>query len=252
MVTTNVLDVNFETDLVAAEGASPVVDVETHHGVVFDMDGVLVESEHLWEEGWTAFAASRGVTWTATQTRAVQGMSAPEWAAYLAEFAGEPDAGLVERAVVDDMITALDTGRIELLPGAREMVTDAADRVPVALASSAARRLIDAVLDRHGLTERFTATVSSAEVPRGKPSPDVYLAAAGKLGVDPRRCLAVEDSSNGLRAASAAGMTVVAIPNRGYPPAQDALALAEFVAADNDDARAFLLSKLADDRTVTR
>ncbi|QUH04309.1 HAD family phosphatase [Saccharopolyspora erythraea] len=214
--------------------------------VVFDMDGVLVESEHLWERMWTAFAADRGKTWTAEQTRQVQGMSAPEWSAFLADFSeAEETAAQTEKAVVDGMIAALDGGEIELLPGSLRMVTETAARAPIALASSAPRRLIDAVLDRHGLTEHFSATVSSAEVPRGKPSPDVYLAAADKLGHPAEQCLAVEDSSNGLRAAAAAGMTVVAIPNSDYPPAEDALAAAGYVAADLDDVRERLLASLS-------
>jgi HAD superfamily hydrolase (TIGR01509 family) len=230
-----------------------VADDEARLGVVFDMDGVLVDSEHLWEESWTVVAAGWGATWTETQTRDVQGMSAREWAAYLADFARVSEGpGVVERAAVDNMMTALERGRIDLLPGAWDMVTEAAARAPIALASSAPRQLIDAVLDRHGLTATFTATVSSAEVPHGKPSPDVYLAAAAKLGVAPQSCLAVEDSSNGLRAAVAAGMTVVAIPNLKYPPAADALAAASFVAADHDEARGYLLSLLRSDRTAKR
>ncbi|OIV35726.1 HAD family hydrolase [Mangrovactinospora gilvigrisea] len=213
------------------------------------MDGVLVESEHLWEELWTAFAARRGAAWTAEQTRTVQGMSAPEWAAHLAAFSGlgtdDGSVGATEHEVVDGMIAALEGGRIELLDGAREMVVAVSDRAPIALASSAPRRVIDAVLDHHGLTRRFTATVSSAEVPRGKPAPDVYLAAAERLGAAPARCLAVEDSSNGLRAAAAAGMTVVAIPNPTYPPAQDALAQAALAARDHAEVRDFLLANLA-------
>lgn len=216
-----------------------------HRAVVFDMDGVLVESEHLWERMWTRFAAARGRTWTGQETRQVQGMSAPEWAAFLAEFSQAAEsAAETERIVVDDMITALADGEIELLPGAEKMVTDVAARAPIALASSAPRRLIDAVLDRHGLTPHFSATVSSAEVPRGKPSPDVYLAAAEKLGHDPAHCLAVEDSSNGLRAAARAGMTVVAIPNGDYPPAEDALAGATHIATDLDDVRLRLVGSL--------
>ncbi|GAA0518447.1 haloacid dehalogenase [Saccharopolyspora subtropica] len=218
---------------------------DTHRAVVFDMDGVLVESEHLWERMWARFAAARGRTWTAAQTRQVQGMSAPEWSAFLAEFSGAAEtAAETERIVVDDMIAALDGGEIELLPGAERMVTEVAARAPIALASSAPRRLIDAVLDRHGLIRHFTATVSSAEVAKGKPSPDVYLSAADKLGEDPRHCLAVEDSSNGLRAAAAAGMTVVAIPNSDYPPAEDALAQASYVAANLDDVRLRLVGAL--------
>lgn len=202
--------------------------------VVFDLDGVLIESEHLWEEMWTRYAASHGVTWTADDTAHVQGMSAPEWSAYLAErvrgHGSEDTPATCERAVVDDMVGALALGRMEPYDGAVAMVREVADRVPVALATSAPRRLIDAVLDRNALTSSFGATVSSAEVARGKPSPDVYLEAAGRLDADPDRCVAVEDSSNGIRAAAAAGMTVVAIPNPTYPPKPDAIALAGRVA----------------------
>ena len=156
--------------------------------VVFDLDGVLIESEQLWEEMWTRYAAGNGVTWTAEDAAHVQGMSAPEWSAYLAERAGgHDDAATCERAVVDDMVGALQVGRMEPYNGAVAMVREVADRVPVALATSAPRRLIDAVLERNGLTSSFGATVSSAEVARGKPSPDVYLEAAGRLDADPER-----------------------------------------------------------------
>ncbi|NLU70293.1 HAD family phosphatase [Streptomyces sp. HNM0574] len=213
--------------------------------VVFDMDGVLVESEHLWEELWTAFAAERGAAWGPEQTKSCQGMSAPEWAAFLTEFAGGGDSAEdTERAVVDGMIAKLEGGDIELLPGAREMVTEAASLGPIALASSAPRRVIDGVLVHHEVDHHFKATVSSAEVPRGKPSPDVYLAAAEKLGVPAAKCLAVEDSSNGLRAAAAAGMTVVAIPNPQYPPAEDALAGASFSASEHASVTAYLTERL--------
>lgn len=224
----------------------PGVHQESGYGaVVFDMDGVLVQSEHLWERMWSAFAAERGRTWTGAETRQVQGMSAPEWAEFLARFSAAAESPEeTEKLVVDGMIAALESGEIDLLPGAERMVTATSELAPVALASSAPRRLIDAVLDRHGLTSRFTATVSSAEVPRGKPSPDVYLEAASRLGAEPTACLAVEDSSNGLRAAAAAKMTVVAIPSPDYPPAADALAAASFVATDLDGVRERLVESL--------
>ena len=155
--------------------------------VVFDLDGVLIESEHLWEEMWTRYAARSGVTWTAEDTGHVQGMSAPEWADHLARRAGTGDAAEAERAVVDDMVEALEQGRMEPYDGAVVMVREVAERVPIALATSAARRLLDAVLARHRLDATFTATVSSAEVPRGKPSPDVYLEAAATARCRPRR-----------------------------------------------------------------
>ncbi|MDQ4118553.1 MAG: HAD family phosphatase [Actinomycetota bacterium] len=213
--------------------------------VVFDLDGVVLDSEHLWEEMWVAYAAARGATWTADDTAHVQGMSAPEWSAYLARRAGGADAPPeCERAVVDGMVAALDSGRMEPFPGSPAMIREAAGRVPVALATSAPRHLIDAVLEHTGLAPAFRATVSSAEVDRGKPGPDVYLEAARRLDVDPARCIGVEDSSNGIRAAHAAGMTVVALPNAVYPPKPDALALAARVAVDVPAAHRELMALL--------
>ncbi|WP_158882353.1 HAD family hydrolase [Amycolatopsis anabasis] len=215
--------------------------------VVFDLDGVLVDSEHLWEENWVAYAARHQVEWTSADTSTVQGMSAPEWASYLAERSGTADTvEQVERAVVDGMIASIEAGEAPLLPGADAMVREVGARVPVALASSAARRVIDAVLATHGLTGEFTATVSSAEVPRGKPNPDVYLEAASRLGRQGAECLGVEDSSNGIRAAAAAGLTVIALPNPTYPPKPDALELAAEIAENNDDVRRKLLAYLGE------
>jgi HAD superfamily hydrolase (TIGR01509 family) len=207
------------------------------HAVVFDMDGVLVESEHLWEENWTRYAEAHRTPWTPEDTRSVQGMSAPEWAAYLWRLTGGPEGGPegTERSVVDGMVADFESGRVDLLPGAERLVTAVAARVPIALASSAPRRLIDAVLHGHGLAGSFSATVSSAEVDRGKPHPDVYAEAAGRLGFPGTECAAVEDSGNGIRAAHAAGMAVVALPNPTYPPPSDALALATGRAEDLDD-----------------
>ncbi|MCC6313881.1 MAG: HAD family phosphatase [Thermomicrobiales bacterium] len=217
-------------------------------GVVFDLDGVLVESEHLWEESWVACAAASGYVWTSSDTAACQGMSVPEWSAYMAAKLGRDDPEAIAQAVGDRMIAALEAGRIDLLDGAAAMVTDAAMRAPIAVASSAPRRLIEAVLTATGLRPAFTALVSSEEVARGKPSPDVYIEAARRIDRDPARCGAVEDSSNGIRAAAAAGMTVVAIPNPVYPPKPDALALCAKIAASPDDARRFLLERLPEPR----
>ncbi|HEU0113562.1 MAG TPA: HAD family phosphatase [Thermomicrobiales bacterium] len=220
-------------------------------GVVFDLDGVLVESEHLWEESWTAEAAAAGYVWRHDDTAACQGMSVPEWSRYMADrIGGEPAA--IARAVIDRMIAALAAGRIELLGGAASMVAAAAARAPIAVASSAPRRLIEAVLATTGLRAAFSAVVSSEEVARGKPSPDVYAEAARRIGRDPIRCAAVEDSSNGIRAAAAAGMLVIAIPNPVYPPRPDALALCAKIAASADDARRFLLERLPDPKPEDR
>jgi HAD superfamily hydrolase (TIGR01509 family) len=218
-------------------------------GVVFDLDGVLVESEHLWEENWTQHAAANDYVWLATDTATVQGMSVPEWSRYMVERIGRGQPEEIAEAVIDGMIGALHGGRVDLLPGAPEMVAAAAGRVPVAVASSAPRRLIDAVLEATGLHPRFSAFVSSEEVPRGKPSPDVYLEAARRIGVPPQLCAAVEDSSNGIRAAAAAGMTVIALPNPVYQPKADALALCAKITASPDEVRSFLLERLPEPET---
>lgn len=194
-------------------------------GVVFDLDGVLVMSEYLWEEGWTAFAAEHGCAWTAEDTRRCQGMSVPEWSAYLGGLAAATadDAAAV---VISHVAAAYDSGRVSLLPGAEQLVATIAAKVPIALASSAPRTIIDCVMTTMGLGSHFTVTVSSAEVRAGKPAPDVYAEAASRLGINPAISFAVEDSSNGVRAAAAAGFSVLAIPHERYPLAADAAALA--------------------------
>ena len=197
--------------------------------VIFDLDGVLIDSESVWDAARRSVVADNGGTWTETATRAMQGMSSSEWSRYLHDELGvslDPDE--ISRQVVERMLAAYER-EVPLLPGAVEAVRRLAGRWPLGLASSSNRPVIDAVLESAGLTGCFSATVSGDEVARGKPSPDVYLAAAGKLGVDAARAAAVEDSSNGLRAGAAAGMLVIAVPNREFPPADDALALASLV-----------------------
>jgi HAD superfamily hydrolase (TIGR01509 family) len=222
-----------------------MTDDRTIDGVVFDLDGVIIESEHLWEGAWRDFSESRGHPWELSDTLAVQGMSAPEWAGYLARHVGAPgDVDVARDYCIDDIVGRIQRGEAELLPGAREMVTSVSARVPIALASSAARRAIDAVLLHYDMADLFTATVSSEEVPRGKPSPDVYLEAISRLNISPDNGLAVEDSSNGIRAAYAAGLLVVGIPNATYPPKPDAAALADHLAVDHVDAREFILAHL--------
>jgi HAD superfamily hydrolase (TIGR01509 family) len=162
------------------------------------------------------------------------GMSAPEWSRYVVERLGvDLSAEEVNRAVVEALLREYDE-RLPLLPGAREAVERMAARWPLGLASSSNRPVIDLVLDRMGVSEEFAATVSSEEVGRGKPAPDVYLEAARRLAVDPAACAAIEDSENGIRSAAAAGMRVLAIPNPHFPPADDALALADARLPDLD------------------
>jgi HAD superfamily hydrolase (TIGR01509 family) len=194
--------------------------------VVLDLDGVLVDSEERWDAARRALVAERGGRWNEGATEAMLGMSAPEWSAYVRDELGvdlpaeEIDADVVRRLLEgyrDDL---------PLLPGAVEAVRALAQRWPLGLASSSNAPVIATVLERAGLDGAIRAWVSSEEVARGKPAPDVFLEVARRLGVDPTRCVAVEDSSNGIRSAAAAGMAVVAVPMRAFPPAPDALALA--------------------------
>ncbi|MGH1564643.1 HAD family hydrolase [Mumia sp. DW29H23] len=197
--------------------------------VVFDLDGVLVDSEERWDTARRDVVAAAGRPFPDHATRAMQGMSAPEWERYLHGELGVPDPpDRIGRAVVEVMAAGY-RDDLPLLPGAVDAVTALAGSYRLAVASSANRVLIDLVLALAGVADRFAAVVSSEEVPRGKPAPDVYLEAATRLGVAPEACAAVEDSSNGLRSAHAAGMTVVAVPNAAYPPDDDALALAAAV-----------------------
>jgi HAD superfamily hydrolase (TIGR01509 family) len=192
--------------------------------VIFDLDGVLVDSERIWNGAKEALVRSSGGTWRDEAPSVMMGMSSVEWAAYLHDELGVPmDVEDINRAVVARMEETY-RRELPLLPGAGDAVRALGERWPLALASSSNRELIDLVLELSGFA--FGVTVSSEEVARGKPAPDVYLAAAEQLGVPPGRCVAIEDSSNGLRSAAAAGMAVIAVPNPHYAPAPDALALA--------------------------
>lgn len=201
-------------------------------GVVFDLDGVLLDSEAAWDRARRAVVEEAGGHWTATATRDMQGMSSPEWSRYLRDALGaDLEPGALSRAVVERLLAGY-RERLPLLPGATDAVGRLAARWPLALASSSNREVIDVVLESAGLTRAFRATVSSEEVARGKPAPDVFLEAARRLGADPAACAAVEDSHNGILAAHAAGMRVLALPNAEFPPGEDALALADVVLPD--------------------
>ena len=203
--------------------------------VVFDLDGVLIDSESQWDAARRAVVARTGGHWRDGATAEMMGMSSSEWSRYLHDELGvllEPAE--INRLVVGELLERY-RRELPLVPGAVQAVRRLGARWPLGLASSSNRPVIDTVLERAGVSACFAATVSGDEVARGKPAPDVYLAAMAKLGVDPAAGLAVEDSSNGLRAAAAAGLHVVAVPNREYPPAPDALALADMVVSSLDE-----------------
>ena len=200
--------------------------MSTPEAVIFDLDGVLLDSEQRWNLAKEALVREAGGRWRDEAPEVMMGMSSPEWSAYLKDDLGVP-LGL--DAINHDVVRRMGDGYragLPLLPGAAESVRALAARWPLGLASSSNRELIDLFLELADFGDAFRDTVSSEEVARGKPSPDVYLRAAEKLGVDPARAVAIEDSSNGIRAGAAAGMRVIAVPNPHYPPAADALALA--------------------------
>jgi HAD superfamily hydrolase (TIGR01509 family) len=203
--------------------------------VIFDMDGVLVQSEELWDAAREALVRERGGRWHEGATRDMMGMSSREWSRYIHEELG---VEMTPEEINDEVVRRLEASyreRLPLIDGAREAVERLAGRWPLGLASSANRPLIDLALELSGMEHFFKATVSSEEVERGKPAPDVYLEAARRLEVDPQSCAAIEDSTNGLRSAKAAGMRVIAIPNPAFPPADEALALADAVAESLGD-----------------
>lgn len=186
--------------------------------VVFDLDGVLVDSEAVWDEVRRRFTEENGGRWHEGAQREMMGMSSVEWSRYVRDRLGvdmDPERISIE---VADRVADLYRERLPLLPGAVESVRLLAKEWPLAVASSSNRHVIDLVVELAGLKEEFRATVSSEEVGSGKPAPDVYLEAARRLEVDPGACAAIEDSTNGIRSARAAGMPVIAVPNRDYPP----------------------------------
>ena len=197
--------------------------------VVFDLDGVLLDTEQLWDDVRERLAREWGGKWPEGAQADMMGMSSPEWSRYMHDVVGlteSPDeiAGEVVRRMA-----ARYREHLPLLPGAREAVARLAARWPLGLASSSNRPLIDLALDLGGIADAFGASVSSEEVSRGKPAPDVYVDVCERLGVDPARAAAIEDSRNGIRSAHAASMKVIAIPNKHFPPDDESLALADVV-----------------------
>lgn len=197
--------------------------------VVFDMDGVLIQSEEVWDEVRETYVRERGGRYDTEIQRAMMGMSSTEWSRYLHETAGVPDEPEAINAEIVGRMLVSYHDHLPLIDGAVDAVRRLGARYPLGLASSSNRQLIDAALELARLASFFKATVSSEEVMRGKPAPDVYLEAARRLGVDPTQCTAVEDSHGGIRSAKAAGMHVIAFPNPSYPPGEEALAQADVI-----------------------
>jgi HAD superfamily hydrolase (TIGR01509 family) len=204
--------------------------------VIFDLDGVIVDSEIWWDEVRRDFAREHGRDWTLDDRHAVMGANSRQWSATMRERLGlDLDAAEIERAIVDGVVDRYRRAGPPAIPGAVDAVRRIGSRWPAALASSSHRRVIDAALAATDLATAFRAIVSSDEVAHGKPEPDVFLEAARRLGADPATTLVVEDSLNGVRAARAAGMTTVLVPNASVPPA-----------AGSEDHADLIVERLAD------
>jgi HAD superfamily hydrolase (TIGR01509 family) len=215
--------------------------------VIFDLDGVLLDSEQTWDEARRRYVTERGGTWRPDATTAMMGMSSTEWARYLHDRLGVP--GTPDEISDGVVAIVLETyaAHLPVIPGATATVRTLATRWPLGLASSSNRPVIEMFLDRSALRDSFQAVVSSEEVAHGKPAPDVYLAAARLLNVDPRHAVAVEDSTNGIRSARAARTRVVAIPNRAFPPPADVVALADTVVESLPDLTPAVIEHLLGD-----
>jgi HAD superfamily hydrolase (TIGR01509 family) len=223
-----------------------MVDAVGIGAVICDLDGVLIDSEERWARAKEDLVRETGGRWKPEASHAMLGMSSLEWSRYLHEELGVP---LAPEEINDDVVARMleDYRRdLPLIEGARDAVPRLAARWPLALASSSNREVIDVVLEASGLAGAFAATVSSEEVARGKPAPDVYLEAAARLGVAPGDAAAVEDSTNGLLAARAAGMAVVAIPNRAFPPSDEALAAADVLLGSISELTPAVIESLRD------
>jgi HAD superfamily hydrolase (TIGR01509 family) len=197
--------------------------------VVFDLDGLLLDSESAWVDVKREFTEESGGRWKESAQWDMLGMSSTEWSRYMHDELGVPVPPERISSEVADRLVAQYRQRLPLLPGGVEAVRSLARHWPLGLASSSNRNVIDLVVEEAGLADAFRVTVSSEEVERGKPAPDVYLEAARQVGVDPGGCAAIEDSANGIRSAHAAGMPVIAIPNHDFPPEQEAVGLADLV-----------------------
>ncbi|MHB1007977.1 MAG: HAD family hydrolase [Propionibacteriaceae bacterium] len=204
--------------------------------VVFDMDGILIETEPIWDRVRRRMAAEDGIEWPDSSTPIMMGLSTREWAEHMRDVIGIRGTWEeVAQRTIGGMADEYAHGGLPVLPGAVEAVRRMAGLAPTAIASSSPRRLIDLVVERLDLSDALAVTVSTEEVPRGKPFPDGYLRACELLGVDATRTVAIEDSTNGVRSAHAAGMAVVCVPPAFHPPAEDTLALCGAVLTTLDE-----------------
>jgi HAD superfamily hydrolase (TIGR01509 family) len=197
--------------------------------VVFDLDGLLLDTEQVWDEVRETITRERGGRWHERAQGDMMGMSSTEWSRYMHGELGLNESPEELSRLVVERLKERYRERLPVVDGAAEALRRIGARWPLGLASSSNRPLIDLALERMDVSGLFQGTVSSEEVERGKPAPDVYLEVAGRLNVNPENVVAIEDSANGIRSAKAAGMRVIAVPNPHFPPPEDVLAQADLV-----------------------
>jgi HAD superfamily hydrolase (TIGR01509 family) len=203
--------------------------------VIFDLDGLLLDSEQVWDDVRERLTRERGGRWHEGAQRDMMGMSSVEWSRYMHDQLGLREPPEEINAEVVRRMLARYHERLPLVDGAIEAVERIAARWQLGLASSSNPELIEEALEGSGLRPLFRVTVASQEVARGKPAPDVYLEVARRLGVEPARTAAIEDSQAGILSARAAGMRVIAVPNRHFPPGDEALVAADVVLGSLDE-----------------
>jgi HAD superfamily hydrolase (TIGR01509 family) len=198
--------------------------------VIFDLDGVIIDSEEVWNDVRHALAEAHGGHWSDETDQAfLMGDNSMQWAARMRENNG---VQLSDQEIYDGVVGGLReryASHLPVIPGAREAIAGLAPAYRLGVASSSPRELIECALELAGLRGYFDAVVSSDEVVRGKPEPYVYWEACARLETSPDDSAAVEDSSSGLEAAFAAGLAVIAVPNPAFPPSVEAIGLADVV-----------------------
>jgi HAD superfamily hydrolase (TIGR01509 family) len=203
--------------------------------VVFDLDGIILDSEQTWNEARTQLARQYGRTWTHRDQVDMMGSSPRTWPAQMAQKLSLPLAPEdIRQSVVGTLLESYKRS-LPIVPRAPEVARALATNWPLGLASSSDRAVIDYVLELADLSNLFTVTVSSEEVDNGKPSPDIYLETCRRMGVDPKNCVAIEDSWSGLVSAASAGLAVIAIPNKTYQPSREFVQLADVTLQDISD-----------------
>lgn len=197
--------------------------------VIFDMDGLLIDSEPCWNEARSIMAAKEGIVWNEDDHNAVMGVSTHAWVSYMIERLSLDISPKVVEETIVKTIRELYSRRIPFFPGAEQAVALSSDHYPTGLASGSPQSLIDTVTGARSLRGRFQAVLSGDRFPQGKPAPDIYLAAARTLMVQPENCVCLEDSGNGILAGKNAGMKVIAVPDQRFLPSDQILSKADVV-----------------------